>query len=76
MSESKANFVTLDKEDNYSVCVPMKQDVVRILNIKDGLFKLDELNKDISGHFQNLMVYSFNILFFVLHAYPKQKGVD
>ena len=76
MSESKANFATLDKEDNYSVCVPMKQDVVRILNIKDGLFKLDELNKDISGHFQNLMVYSFNTLFFVLHAYPKQKGVD
>ena len=32
MSESKANLETLDKEDIYSVCVPMKQDVVRILN--------------------------------------------
>ena len=74
MSESSSNLETLDKKDickqclcfNEARCGPCTE------HFEDGLFKLDELNKDISGHFQNLKACSFNIFFFVLHAYPKQ----
>ena len=42
-----------------SVCVLMKQDVVRILNsYKVICSKVNELNIDISGHFENLKVCS------------------
>ena len=82
MSESSANLETLDNEDIYKQCLCF--DETRCgpytKHFEDGLFKLDELNKDISDkdisrHFENLKVRSFNI-FFLLHAYPKQKGVD
>ena len=76
MFESSANLETLDKEDIYKQCFCFNEAKCGpyTKHFEDGLFKLDELNKDISGHFR---IYRYAILmsFFVLHASPKQKGV-
>ena len=65
MSESSANLETLDNEDIYKQC--LRFDETRCgpytTHFEDGPFKLDELNKDISGHFENLKVCSFNTFF-------------
>ena len=78
MSESSANLEILNNEDIYKQCLCF--DETRCgpytKHFEDGLCSLDELNKDISGHFENLKVCSFNKYFFLFHAYPKQKGVD
>ena len=78
MPESSVNLETLHKEDIYKQCLCF--DEARFgpytKHFEDGLFKLYELHKDISGYFQNLKVCGFNIFFFLLHAHQKQKGVD
>ena len=65
MSESSPNLETLDKEDVYKqfLCFSEARCDLCTKHFEDGLFKLDELNKDISGHFQNLKVYSFHVFF-------------
>ena len=65
MSESSVNLETLDNEDIYKQCLCF--DETRCgpytKHFEDGPFKLDELNKDISGHFENLNVCSFSTFF-------------
>ena len=75
MSESSANLETMDKEDIYKQCLCF--DEARCgpytKHSEDGLFKLNELNKDTSGHFQNLKVCSFNNIFlFCMHIQNKK----
>ena len=75
MSESSINLETLHKEDIYKQCLCF--DEARFgpytKRFEDGLFKLYELHKDISGYFQNLKVCSFNIFFsFCMHIKNKK----
>ena len=66
MSGSSANLETLAKEDIYKQCLCFDEARCGLYSkhFEDGVFKLDELNKDISGHFQNFKVCNFNIFFF------------
>ena len=65
MSEISANLETLDNEDIYKQCLCF--DETRCgpyaKHLEDDLFKLNELNIDISGYFENLKVCSFNTFF-------------
>ena len=57
MSESSANLETLDNEDIYKQCLCLDETRCGpfiLKHFEDGLFKLDELNKD--EHIQNKKV--------------------
>ena len=76
MSERSATLETLDKEYIYSVCAMMKQDVVHILNtLKMVYSNLTNLIKMSQGILR-IWRYAVLAFFYLLHAYPKQQGVD
>ena len=76
MFEGSANLEVLEKEDIYkqSLCFDEARCGLYIKHFDTG-FKLDELNKDISEHFQNLKVCNFNIFFlFCMHIQNETEG--
>ena len=74
MFESSANLETLDKEYIYKQCFCFNEAKCGpyTKHFEDGLLKLDELNKDISGHFR---IYRYAILmsFFCFACISKTK---